>query len=99
MRDWAAAAQSPIGGGCGGGGADGEAEDDEAEAEAVEGALPPASFMPLEIFDSPDFEPMLEASWAAIDERAAAGTPVRARVQRTPSRPSTHDRPRGSRHP
>ena len=61
------------------GGEDGEAEDGEAEAEAVEGALPPASFMPLEIFDSPDFEPMLEASWAAIDAQAAAGTPVRAR--------------------
>ena len=57
-----------------------EAEDTEADAAAAEGALPPTSFMPLEIFDSPDFEPLgnLE-EWELIDAKAAAGAPVCAR--------------------
>ena len=66
-------ASAPMG--ATGGAAEFEAED----TEAVEGALPPTSFMPLEIFDSPDFEPLLVAEWELIDAKAEAGTPVCAR--------------------
>lgn len=69
-------ASAPMG--ATGGAAGFEAED--TEAEAIEGALPPTSFMPLEIFDSPDFEPLgnLE-EWELIDAKAEAGAPVCAR--------------------